>query len=132
MNVLMIELWRKERNAAYRAAYELHDAVKKHYLPRIRPRKFRIGPLVWPGENGNFLTLWSETYRPSLETVRLSDVAEPTPAEIRRAIEQLRRIRRWCEARLAGLRRAEEEIARQQARHARWLDRETAAEELAR
>lgn len=125
------ELWKREREAAHSAAYELHEAVKKRYLPRVQPRVFRIGPFVWPGAGGDLLTVWSETYRPSLRSLPLNEVAA-TPAEVRRAIEQLRRIRRWCEARLAGLKRAEEEIARQQAHHARWLERETAAEELAR
>ncbi|MEM0444187.1 MAG: hypothetical protein QXJ73_08545 [Candidatus Caldarchaeum sp.] len=138
-------LWISEVRNTQEVLEQLVTLLKtKQHLPRVRAPQLQIGPYTWPDTlqyPGDLCIVWRKTYdvplpggrreRVSITGIRLNEVAR-TPGDLHRAIEKIRWIRRWCLARIDGIRRAEAELLRQQKDHVEWLARERAAQELAR
>lgn len=136
------QLWKEELLSTDKALRELVKILGDRKLPRIRAPQVFIGPYQWPDRTSDGLCyVWRQKYdiplpggyrsRVSLTEIPIGEVAK-TPSELHRAIKRVRWIRRWCLARIDGIRRAEAELLRQQKSHVEWLARERAAQELAR
>lgn len=143
----LVDMWREEARECTQLGQLLDKLVERGGLPRIRPPKkgTRIGPYQWPAPYDKrnperrvsyarvsvTASVWSTDEMVDFATFDSIPVAKWTTAQLFEAIRDLKRVKKWLRDRIAGLKRAEQEVLRQK-RVDKWVDREVAARELSR